>query len=407
MPTIRLTQLAAEKLTAPATERLVYWDRGLPGFGLRITSKGAKSWVAMYRVAGKAVMETLAPMARVPKVDDARALARVSMTKAAQGTNPVAEKRAAHSVASAVARFLAEHCDRNLRAATAKEWRRILEHDVAERWGDRPVAEITKGDVLELIADKAAQRLRPRKGEGAGAGVQANRTLARLRTCCRWAVANDLISTDPTDGVRMPVKETPRDRVLSDDELVRYWTGSEQLGTPYEPIFKLMAVTAQREGEVAGMAWPEIDIDGRTWTIPAARTKNGREHLVHLNGLAVEVLEQVPRRGDRLFTGPNGASAPDFSRPKAKLAALMGVGDWVLHDLRRTATTGMAKLGIAPHVVDRVLNHVAGTIRGVAATYNRFEYLPERKAALETWGRYIEQLIGSAPANVVQMRPTR
>jgi integrase len=393
MPTIRLTQLAAEKLTAPANGRLVYWDRGLPGFGLRITARGAKSWVAMYRVSRRSVMETLAPMSRVPKVVDARALARASMSKAATGAHPVAEKRAAHSVASAVARFLDEHCDRNLRAGTAKEWRRILEHDVVARWGDRTLAGISKADVLELINHKAARRERTRKGEDGGAGVQANRTLARLRTFCRWAVANDLTTTDPTVGVRMPAKETPRDRVLSDFELKAFWTGSEQLGTPFAPLFKLMALTAQREGEVAGMRWDEIDLATRTWTIPASRAKNGKQHVVHLSAPAISVLEQLPHQGDRLFTGPNGGSAPDFGRPKARLVALMGVDDWVLHDLRRTATTGMARCGIAPHVVDRILNHQAGVIRGVMRTYNQYDFLAERKAALEAWGRFVENLV--------------
>jgi len=403
MPTVRLTQLAAERLSAPATGRIVYWDRGLPGFGLRITAKGAKSWVAMYRVAGKPVMETISPMARVPKVDEARTLARTSMSKAATGTNPVAEKRAAHTVASAVTRFLDEHCDRNLRASTAKEWRRILEHDVVGRWGERRLTELAKGDVLRLVNDKATTRQRKRRGEEGGAGVQANRLLARLRTFCRWAAANDLIATDPTAGVRMPTKETPRDRVLSDAELKAFWTGSERLGAPFTPLFKLMLLTAQREGEVAGMRWVEIDLAGCTWTIPASRAKNGKQHVVHLSALAISVLEQLPRRGDRLFSGPNGSSAPDFGRPKAKLAALMGVTDWVLHDLRRTATTGMARLGIAPHVVDRILNHQTGTIRGVAATYNRFDYLAERKKALEAWGRFIESLVRPTALNVMEL----
>jgi hypothetical protein len=182
MPTIRLTQLAAEKIAAPGTGRTIFWDRTLPGFGVRVTANGAKSWIASYRLAdGRKVMETIGRLGKIPKVDDARRAARESMAKAATGENPVAEKRtaaareAASTVATAVARYL-EYCDRNLRPKTAREWRRIFEHDVLPRWGERPLAEITKGDVLELVNDKAARRERKRKDLTEGAGVQANRT---------------------------------------------------------------------------------------------------------------------------------------------------------------------------------------------------------------------------------------
>jgi integrase len=414
MPTIRLTQLGVEKLAAPVSGRVVFWDKLLPGFGLRVTNAGAKSWVAKYRVDGKAVFETIGTLGRVPKVDEARQAARDSMAKAERGKNPVAEKRTAkarsavNTVAATVTSYL-DHCDRNLKAKTAKEWRRIFEHDVLPRWGERPIAGITKGDVLELVNDKAARRERVRKGLTDGATVQANRTLTRLRTFFGWAAANDLVQSDPTAGVRKPATEAPRDRVLTDNEIRALWEGTEQLGRPFGLVFRLMLLTAQRESEVAGMAWSELDLEARTWTIPGARAKNGKPHIVHLNGLAIEVLEQVHRIADQdlLFSGNGRTAVSGFSSAKSRLDAVMGASDWVLHDLRRTATTGLARLGIAPHVADKVLNHQAGTIRGVAATYNRFEYLDERKAALEAWGRFVESLVRPGPANVVQLATAR
>ena len=164
-----------------------------------------------------------------------------------------------------------------------------------------------------------------------------------------------------------------------------------------------MLLTAQRESEVAGMRWSELDLEGRVWIIPGARAKNNKLHIVHLNALAIEVLDQVPRIVDQdlVFSGNGRTPVSGFSSAKGRLDAAMGVTDWVLHDLRRTATTGLAQLGIAPHVADRVLNHTAGTIRGVAATYNRFQYLEERKAALDDWGRQVEQLVHGKPDNVV------
>ena len=141
------------------------------------------------------------------------------------------------------------------------------------------------------------------------------------------------------------------------------------------------------------MRWSEIDIENRVWEVPAARNKNAKSHTVHLSALAAAQLSQLPRERDRVFN-------VELSRAKEKLDAAMGVSDWVIHDLRRTATTMMAQIGVPPHVADRVLNHQTGTIRGVAATYNRFEYLPERKAALEQLGAHIARLVGE---NVVEL----
>jgi integrase len=175
-----------------------------------------------------------------------------------------------------------------------------------------------------------------------------------------------------------------------------------------------MLLTAQREGEVAGMRWSEIDPEAEIWTLPGARTKNGKPHIVHLSVLALEIIGAVPHieGQDLLFSRTGATPASGFSRAKRRLDALLSadgdgtrIAPWTLQDLRRSATTGMARLGIAPHVVDRVLNHQAGTIRGVAAVYNRFEYLAERKAALEAWGRFVQNLSQPSRANVVSLRP--
>jgi integrase len=155
------------------------------------------------------------------------------------------------------------------------------------------------------------------------------------------------------------------------------------------------------------MRWSEIHQDDRVWQIPGSRSKNDKPHTVHLSALAIEIIGLVPTitGQDLLFSGNGKTPASGFSSAKDRLDALMEAEDraWTLHDLRRTATTGMARLGIAPHVADRVLNHQAGTIRGVAAIYNRFEYLDERKAALEAWGRFVDALVRPVPSNVVQL----
>jgi integrase len=435
MPKRAITQLFLDRITPPKVGRVEYFDTHQPGLCLRVSASAAKSWAVMYRVKGSAtkVRETLGTLAEIPKVDEARRRALASLEKARAGVNPVQERRvtaeraASNTVEAAVNRYLAR-CERDLRPKTVAGYRQLFDHDVLPRWRSRPVAEITKGDVLELLNGKAARRERIRKGQTAGAVVQANRLLTRLRTFFDWCVANDLAAADPTTGIHKPAKETPRDRVLTDAELRAFWQATETLladrkgAVHFGLLFRLLLLTAQRENEVAGMRWAEVDLKGRIWTIPAARSKNGKPHIVHLSDLAMVVLEQM-RQGENddeprqerdlqnfLFSGTGKTPASGFSRAKIRLDAAMTAAlgadpdAWVIHDLRRTTTTGMARLGIAPHVADRVLNHTAGTIRGVAAIYNRFEYLDERKAALEAWGQFVEALVRPAVDDVLPMR---
>jgi integrase len=407
MPTIRLTQRAVEALKPPASGRVEYWDNHVPGFGLRVACTGRKTWVAMYRVDGKLVRETVGPLAVIPSVAEARERARESLQKARAGKNPVAERRqrelAAKIKAEAVpddfravaTRYLERYAKKNTKPTTWRELQRQLEVDVFPKWGSRPVASITRQDVtvlLESIADR-------------GSPVQANRTLARLKTLFRWILDEELIAADPTARVRKVVKEVARDRILTDDEIRLFWAGCDKLGWPFGPMYKLLLVTAQRRDEVGGAEWSEIDLERRLWIIPREKAKNDRAHEVHLSALAAEVIEGLHRIGDRfLFTTTGARPISGFSKSKARLDALMGnPPEWILHDLRRTAATGMARLNIAPHIVDKILNHVSGSIRGVAAVYNRHAYLEERRGALETWSRHIESIVRLAASNVVPL----
>lgn len=183
----------------------------------------------------------------------------------------------------------------------------------------------------------------------------------------------------------------------------------------------MLLLTAQRRDEVAYAEWGEIDLGNKTWTIPRAKAKNGRAHEVHLSPAAIDVLTSIPKVGDDLlFTTTGTTPVSGFSRAKERMRAAMlaakraelgasasAVPEWTLHDLRRTAATGMARLNFPPHVVDKVLNHASGTIKGVAAVYNRFAYLEERRAALEAWGRCVESLVTQAAANVVDLTSWR
>jgi integrase len=396
-----LTQLAVDRFKPPANGREIHWDALLPGFGLRITANGARSWIAMYRVAGKSVMQTIGSQSAIPKVDDARKLAREAILVARTGVNPVEIRRAEEAeqdrTFKVVAdRYLREHADRHLGTAWNREVRRILARDVIPCWGDRPIRDIARSDVNALLDKKAVD-----------APVQANRELAAVSGLFGWAASHDLADANPAAGVRRRAKETPRDRILDDNEIVRFWASCEALAWPFGPMFQLLLLTAQRRDEVGGMRWSELDLERREWMLPRERAKNGRAHVIHLSAPAIEIIAGLPRfESDIVFLGATGVTpASGFSRAKERLDMLMGDPPaWILHDLRRSAASGMARLGVGPHVVDKILAHSGGTIRGVAAVYNRFEYLPERAAALDAWGRFIESLVRPSPTNVVALR---
>lgn len=418
MPTRKLTDLFVERVKPPVRGREQHFDAAFPGLALRVTDKGGKSWCLYYRFKGRLRMFT---MGRCPplKPAQARREAQAALDRVHAGADPAEEKRArrdtrtpAFDTFGAVAGdYLERHVRANNRPSTFAEAKRDLERDALRKWRGRPIASISRRDVIDLV-DGIVER---------GAGVQANRTLTRLRALFDWAVEKERLAASPADRMKLPTQEQERDRVLTDDELRWFWHGCDEIGPPFGPLFKLLLLTAQRRDEIAGMTWAEVDVDKGVWTIPRHRAKNDREHEVQLSEAAVAVLLSLKalRNVDRIglvFTTTGRTQVSGFSKSKRRLDAEMlsamraergmrkgeAIPDWTLHDLRRTAATGMARLNIPPHVVDKVLNHTGGTIRGVAAIYNRFAYLDERRAALEVWGRYVDQLGNPAPANVIE-----
>ena len=411
MPTRKLTDLFVERAKPPTRGRIEYFDASFPGLALRITVSGGKSWCAFYRFHGRLRRFTLGAYPAI-KPAQARREAQAALERVRQGVDPAEEKRARRDrrfpeadTFGAVARdYLERHHKQNNRESTFLEVKRNFERDVLPRWGKRPIASISRRDIIDLIDGITAR----------GAPVLANRTLARLRALFNWAIEKDRLAVSPAAGMKLPSVEQTRDRVLTDDEVRWHWQGCDEIGWPFGPLAKLLLLTGQRRDEVADAEWAEIDFTKRLWSIPAHRAKSARAHEVHLSDAALDVLRNLPRVGERFVLSTNGeAPISGFSRSKRRLDAAMAkardigataIPNWTLHDLRRTATTGMARLNFPPHVVDRILNHSGGTIRGVAAIYNRFAYVDERRAALEAWGRYVSGLVTPAAANVVPLR---
>lgn len=408
MPRKKLTDMFAARVAPPTKGRIEYFDTTFPALALRVTDSGHKSWSLFYRTHGRLRRWTIGPY---PAFDPAaaRKAASAALHRVADGGDPAEEKRvrrnapkpSADDFASVAREYLERQVKRNTAASTYRETARIMEQDVIPVWGKRSIRSIERRDVTALIDDKVAS----------GAEVQANRILARLRTLFGWVVEKDRITSNPCDGLKPPTKEKARDRVLTDDEIRAFWGATEELGWPFGPLLKLLLLTAQRRDEVATMEWSELNLETGLWTIPRHKAKNDNGHDVQLSREAIEILRALPRiKGALIFTTNGRTAVSGFSRAKERLDAIMAkaagrdIAPWILHDLRRTAATGMAGLRIAPHVVDRILNHTSGTIRGVARVYNRFEYADERRTALDAWGRVVEAIVtGANASNVVSL----
>jgi integrase len=204
-----------------------------------------------------------------------------------------------------------------------------------------------------------------------------------------------VLDKSPAEGIPLPTKEVARDRVLDDMELGRVILAARQIDEPYGGIVELLALTGQRREEVAQMRFEELNFADRVWTIPKCRTKNAKAHAVHLSNQSLSVLKRTNSRGPYVFSVFGTKPFREFSRAKREFDRLSGVTGWRLHDLRRTCVSGMARLGIAPHVADKILNHQSGTISGVAAVYQRHDFMVERREALDRWGAHVARIVAN------------
>jgi integrase len=355
---------------------------------VKVTPKGRKVFIVMYRVGGagsRLRKYTIGPYGRVT-LPMARAQAQKIFAAKLDGRDMASEKRESRRrlvvdrTDGLIETYLRERVA-SLRTAKAIAGR--FQRDVLPRWSEKSIHEIKKRDVIELIAE-VAQR----------SPIVAHQLLKTIRTFFKWCIGRDVLEFSPSDGVPSPGKEKSRDRVLTDQELTQVMRAARQMDSPFGRIVDFLTLTGQRREEVARMTWDEVDESTRTWCLPGDRTKNGRPHIVHLSGPAWNVLESCHRQNAYVFSTVSGARPVRISGwHKRALDARCGVVGWRLHDLRRTAVTGMARLGVAPHIADKVLNHQTGTISGVAAVYQRHDFLAERKDALDRWAAHVQQLV--------------
>jgi integrase len=403
---------------AEAGKRVIIYDAQIPGFGIRVTDKCSPE------VKGSFVLVTRFPGSRNPvprRIGDypamslakAREIAREWREDIRQGIDPKVketerrreeERRRADTVEAAFGVYADERLS-TLR--TGDEVKRAIKNHVLGMWGARPISEIRRADVADLI--RSLRKSAP---------IAANRTLSYLKTFLSWCANEELIEASPASAIKRPSKEVKRDRVLTDVEIRAIWAACGELGVFGGPI-KMMLVTAQRRSEVGEMGWREIDRDQKLWRLARERTKADRAHEVPLSDSALVILDETPKVSEFVFaSGRSSGAVNGWSKAKHRLDQLAAaklkefapetggeLPEWRLHDLRRTAATHMAKLGVDRVVIGKVLNHAEAE---VTAVYDRHRYDREKRLALELWAQRLEQIVqGRAGGEVVQLTAMR
>lgn len=398
-----LTPTAVEKIK-PSDKRVERPDGIVAGLYLVVQPSGAKSWALRYRQAGKPVKLTLGRWP-VMGLQDARNAAGEAIDKAERGGNPVAEKKATKAARmqaelegrDKVATLLDQFDKRHLAKLKSREsalW--YIDRFIREPWGERNIHSISKRDLLDLLDGIV----------DSGRGTTANRVLAHVRKFLNWCVERDIIEANPATGVKPPVPENQRDRVLTDAEIRLFWRACDDAGQPFGPFGKLLLLTGQRRGEVGEMT--EAELAGDTWHLSADRTKNKRPHDVPLSKAARAVLagvERIKSKPGYIFTTTGDTPVSGFSRAHSILAAKMieiasedagepvEIPRWTWHDLRRTMATGLARLGVPVRITEAAINHVSGTGGGIVAVYQRHDYADEKREAMQLWGEAVADIL--------------
>jgi integrase len=401
---MRLDDKSIGQLELPdGKAELIIFDDNLPGFGIRLRAGGKKTWIVQYRVGRQQRRLSLGAVSKAMNAKMAREAADRQLAKIKLGGDPQKEKtdlrrRPEDTLEAVAARFL------RVREADLKpqSYQQIMLH-LTQHWsplGDVSIRQISRSDIANQLAKIAEQRGR----------YAANRARATLSAFYNWAIGEALCESNRVVGTNRN-DEAKRDRVLGDDEVVGIWRACHD--DDYGRIVRLLLLTGQRRDEVGAMRRTEIDLQARKWTIPSERTKNSRPHEVPLSDATVNILKPAIRRaadldhelvfgvrGERGFKGWGKAKLALDRRAAASSRRRLEAKPWRLHDLRRTAVTRMAELGILPHVVEAVINHVSGHKAGVAGVYNLASYGPEKREGLDLWAAHIEALLASNVASI-------
>jgi integrase len=416
-------------------------DGGCPHLYLVIYPSGRKAWALRFRrpdrrpaklVLGSVNIASDASNA-TPVIGGyltlaaARRLAGQLIHEIASGKDPAAtrqaEKRdialaADNTFAAATCDFIVQHAKKNNRRwveqAKLLGLREengelvMIDRGLAKRWRDKPVGEIDSDTVFRLIEEvrhKGHPGLQRKNSDASEPRARAMHSV--LSKMFAWLLEKRRVKSNPLAVLKRPSAPESRDRVLAAQEIVAFWKSAGELRPPFGALMRLLLLTGCRLNEVARMEREELSADNSVWTIPGSRTKNHRSHVLPLAALAQSIIADIEPVSERFVFSTTAVSpVSGFSKMKSRLDTKMdGVAAWRIHDLRRSCATGMAEIGVPPHIIELVLNHVSGARAGVAGTYNRSEQMSERKAALERWANHVAVLVsGKAERRVVSLK---
>jgi integrase len=397
---------ASCKTKAPRAGRIEIADLRQPGLVLRITAKGARTFGFRFRHPHtRKTLRSIVGSYPATGLEAARKRAREMATLVDAGQNPNEVKRAERDHApkrtfQALAdRYLREYAERRKRPASIEGDRLNLDVHILPKWAKRDYRTIRRADIIELIESII----------GAGKHATANRVHTLISGIFTFAIDAELLDANPAARLKKRGVEEPRRRILDDAEIVAFWEGIvlAPVSRPVGLALRLALLTAARANEVAGARTAEFQLDGPEplWLIPAARVNNKRDHLLPLSPIAVETIKAAIDEDEFLFPSrlnnrPGPMDRHTLSKAMARFAEeLKEPNTWrkdppTPHDLRRTVATRLARMGIAKEVRERVLNHAGARHDPEAKHYNLYEFLPEKREALDRWAAEVSALIG-------------
>lgn len=412
----KITKTAVDE--AVSGDKDVYlWDDRVRGFGLKITPRGSKTYLYQYRMGGRSSKVRRYTIGKHGSFtpDHARKIAEQLAAKVAQGEDPQGTKMQVREESRSLA--FAPYCQRFYDEYLLHNWKsrhieglRMLERHAIPKLRDKPLPQITKRDISDV--------LRPLKFTPAA----EKNNFATLRKLFNWAVNEGDLEVSPMAGMKAPAGSPSRERVLTDEELKLVWDASYKLEYPNGPYVRSLVLTGQRLREVSKLAWSELSRDGQMWALKGVRTKNGKPHTIPLSSLMVAELDDIaverhdkkkgewPKQGP-VFTTDGTKPINSFSKLKKGISTFMDeinrkredplvMDHWVVHDLRRTLTTGMQRLDVRFEVTEAIINHVGASKSGVAGVYQRHDWKNEKAAALEAWSAHVAAVVSSEDKDV-------
>ena len=407
------------KALKPKSVRYEVWEEGRKGFGIRVSPIGRKSWVFMYWVEGLQKRMTFGVYPAMPLVEAHTALAnaREILAKGGDPGDQLSKAKSEHRRSPTVSQLMDEYIEKwaKPRKRTWEEDARMLSKDVIPFLGRRKAKDIKRRDIILLI-DEIVDR---------GSPIAANRTLRIIRKMFSFAVKRGVLDASPCIEIDAPAKENQRERVLTEEEIKRFWLGldSAKMSDGTKLALKLLLVTAQRKGEVAQAEWSEIDLKSGWWTIPKEKSKNVRIHRVPVSKMASDIFKQAKElSGDSRWVFPsikgrsitprsisravrNNSKKKSHGSPKhtPPYGDFFNIDHFTPHDLRRTATSMMTSLKIAEMDVSKVLNHTIQTV--TSKHYNLYSYDNEKQSALRKWSRRLEAITsGKTKGKIIQLQ---